>query len=136
MIFMPDCGEIESLNRMLNKNSIPKNLLLHLYTNNRIPTESDNHTDYSEVLSSGYAPIELIGDNWTITNTDGISRAEYPLTIFNFTSAVAAVYGWYITTLDVAGNTALYLVQKFIDGPYSIGVSGGKIETTPRIELD
>jgi hypothetical protein len=135
-LLVSDVGEIEALARILAKNQSPNKLVLHLYSNDKTPSEGDNHTNYTECAGTGYAPIDIIGSGWAISTTAGVTKAEYAMQSFNFSGAEANIYGYYITTLDAGSNVVLLWAQRFVDGPYHVPSGGGVVKITPRIELD
>lgn len=128
---IPNVGEVEMLARVLNK-STQDDCVLHLFTNNITPGETDTVSTYTEVSGLGYTTKQLTGDNWTIATYSGESIASFPQQTFTFTGAVT-VYGYYVTNHD---GSILLFSELFSDGPYAIGSSGGTINITVKLKLD
>ena len=82
------------------------NPVLHLYANDVVPTNTSIITDLTEVAgSTGYAAITLLSNQWTTTQSTGVTTAVYSEQTFNFTTA-ATTYGYYVTN---AANQLLWL---------------------------
>ena len=128
-LVVPNCGEVVSLSRIVNKTATG-DVRLKLFSNNVTPGEATVLGDLTEVSGSGYTDKSLTGANWTVA-TDGSNNttASYAKQSFALTGA-ATVYGYYVTTAD--GNTLIWL-ERFTDGPYSVPSGGGTIEVTPVI---
>lgn len=107
------------------------NRLLRLYTNNLTPGKSTVLGDITEATEAGYAPLVLVGTNWTIATNLGVNTASYALQTFTFTEAVTA-YGYYLTTQD----DELLWVEKFSDGPYTLPSDGGQMAVTPKLNFN
>ena len=128
-LVIPDVGERAMLARILGTN-----LVLHLFTNNRVPAESDTVAAYTEMSGMGYAAVTLNTNNWTIATVADISEASYPAITFTFTEGAGSnVYGYYVT--DVAGTT-LFWSERFASAPFVIPNGGGTITITPSLRLD
>jgi hypothetical protein len=126
----PTTGEVLMLQYILNVTPAD-NRILHLYQNNVTPVQSTVLGDLVEANQPGYNPITLMGSNWTITTTAGISTASYPEQVFIFTSA-ATIFGYFITTT----NNQLLWVERFSNGPYTLPTNGGELAVTPNFSLD
>ena len=129
-LIVPDCGEVEFLSRVVNKNT-PADLELRLYTNDVTPGEATVLGDLTESTGTGYAAITLTGASWTVSTTANVTTAEYAQQTFTYTGAEANIYGYYLTSGGV-----LMWVERFSDGPYSIPSSGGEVKVTPKITGD
>lgn len=131
-LLAPNVGEVELLSRALNK-SQPDNVVLHLYTNDKTPAETDTVADYTEATAAGYAPITLTGANWIVTSVAGVTTAVYPEQDFNLTDAEPAIYGYYITNND---NSILLWSERRVAGHYTVPAGGGVIPIVPKISLE
>lgn len=107
------------------------NPVLHLYSNDVVPTDTTVIGDLVEVnASTGYSAITLMSSNWTTVQSGGVTTAVYPQQTFNFTTAVTA-YGYYVT--DETGK--LLWLERFSGAPFTIPDGGGTISITPQLSL-
>jgi len=127
-LVVPDVAEIILLKYIVNQQT-PDDRLLHLYTNNYVPSESTTLQNLTE--ATGYTPATLHGPNWTITQVAGVTTASYPEVSFSFNAAISIV-GYYVTTL----NGSLLWVEIFSNGPFTLPNGGGEVAVTPTITLD
>lgn len=130
-LLMPNGGEKDTLELLLNKNS-PEDLKIKLYTSNTNPAESDTAATYTEATGNGYAAVTLTPASWTITE-GAPTTAEHSEVTFSFTGALGNVYGYFIVG-DTSGR--LKWAERFSNGPYNIQNNGDAIKITPRISLD
>ncbi len=102
-------------------------LLLHLFSNNRIPSKTDVIGNYTEVVFVGYAPKLLTPSEWVIEIDDltGNYVAKFAEQVFSFSDNVT-VFGYYIT--NHAGNKLL-TVERFTTAP----VIAGNVKVTPTL---
>lgn len=105
-------------------------LMLKLYSNNIIPSESDTAATYTVVSGGGYANITLDDGDWT--TLDGVSTQ--PQVQFNFTGATDApttIYGYYVVNAD----NVLMWAERFSESvvPF-VPTNGSSIKITPRFE--
>ncbi len=133
---MPDVGEVEGLKRLVNK-SVPDDLKLHLYTNEKAPAEDDTVASYTECTAEGYSAKTLTGASWTVATTEGVSEASYAEQTFSLTAA-ATIKGYYITNAD---SSILIVAERFTDVggdniDFVIPSGGGDVKVTPKITLD
>lgn len=119
---VPNSGEAWLLGKAL-----ANNVSLRLFSSDSTPGEADTPSTYTEVTAAGYAPITLSGGSWTVSTSSGVTTAMYAQQLFTLTAAAMA-YGYYITD-----GTTLVWAERFSDGPYQIGASGGVIRVTPTI---
>lgn len=124
-LVVPDVGEVELLTRMLDSD-----VVMHLYTNDVDPAESNTVSTFTEAGDASYSEATLTGGSWTIETESGVTSATYAQQDFVFEGA-ATVYGYYVT--DVAGTTLLW-AERFSSSA-SFGSGGGTISITPTIEL-
>jgi hypothetical protein len=107
------------------------NPVLHLYANDVTPSDSTIKTDLTEVSTAkGYAAITLLSNNWTTTQSSGITTAVYSERTFTFTTDATA-YGYYVT--DESDN--LLWLERFTGAPFDIPSGGGTISITSRLTL-
>jgi len=105
--------------------------VLHLYSNDLIPSETTVIGDLTEVGgSTGYGAITLLSANWTTTQVAGVTTGVYSEQTFTFTT-VATSYGYYVT--DTSGN--LLWLERFSGAPFSIPDGGGTISITSKLTL-
>jgi hypothetical protein len=108
------------------------NPVLHLYANDVVPSDSSVIGDLTEVSgSTGYTPITLLSNQWTTTQSGGITTAVYSEQTFAFTTDATA-YGYYITN---ATNQLLWL-ERFGGAPFDIPDGGGTISITNKLTLN
>lgn len=131
-IVVPNIGEGEALSFFVAKAN-PSPLVLKLFSNNIIPSESDVASSFSEVSGSvGYAPVTLNGADWTITEGSP-SLAQHPQVTFTFSAAAGLIYGYFVVR---EGNGVLSYSERFTDGPYNITANGDQIKITPKITFE
>lgn len=121
-------GKNIALSYLINKVTTTENLVLKLFSNNIVPSDTDTATTYTEVSGGGYAAKILTGSTWTVTG--GI--ASYTPQTFTFTGSVGNVYGYYVvreTTLD------LVFAERFTSGPFDVQTSGDIITITLNLNL-
>ena len=107
------------------------NPVLHLYSNDHIPSDSTVIGSLTELAgSTGYAPITLLSTNWTTTQSGGITTAIYSEQTFTFTTAATA-YGYYVTN---ESNQLLWL-ERFSGAPFDIPDGGGTVSITSQLTL-
>lgn len=130
-LISPDLGEVALLQYIVNMVP-PTNPVMHLYTNNYTPNENATLATLAEASQSGYAPITLVGSNWTTTLVTGSSTAVYSEQTFSFTTGVN-VYGYFVT--DTTGTKLLWL-ERFSGAPFTLPSGGGTIAITSRVTLE
>jgi hypothetical protein len=110
-------------------------LLLHLYSNDRIPSKTDVVTNYTDVVSAGYAPKLLTPSDWVIA-VDALSGdyvATFPEQVFSFDDLLQ-VYGYYITDHNSAN---LILAERFTTAPVTLQLGvGGNVKVTPTLKAN
>lgn len=130
-LLVPDQGEKIALEALLNKTA-PQDLDLCLYTNNKTPAEADTEAGYTEAAGFGYALVQLLASNWTVT-TGAPSSAAYPEQVFTFTGALGNVYGYF---LKQRTSGKLVYAERFTNGPYNVQNNGDQVKVTPTITAD
>lgn len=107
------------------------NPVLHLYANDITPSDSSVIADLTEVsTSTGYRAITLLSQNWTTTQSGGVTTAVYSERTFAFTTDATA-YGYYVTN---ESNELLWL-ERFSGAPFDIPDGGGTISITSKLTL-
>ena len=130
-LLVPNSAEEIIINYILNRD-LPEGLVIHLYSNNIIPQETDTITNYVEVSGGGYASIGLTAGNWTIIPGTPTS-AEHTEVVWTFNGAVGNVYGYYVTRVT---GLELMWAERFSNGPFNIQTNGDEIRVTPRLTLE
>lgn len=131
MLIVPNSAEEIIIKYILNV-STPQGLIIHLYSNNILPQETDTIATYTEVTGGGYAQVALTAGNWVVV-AGTPTTAEHTEIIFVFTGAVGNVYGYYVTR---ATGNELFWSERFSNGPFDIQTSGDEIRVTPRLTLE
>ncbi len=129
-LLVPNTGEAALLNLILGK-ATAGNLVLHLYTNDVTPGETNTVASFTESTAAGYASKTLTASSWTVATADGVTTATYAAQLFQYTAA-ETVYGYYVT--DAAGTTLLW-AERFTE-TFTAGSSGGGLYLTPTFSLD
>jgi hypothetical protein len=107
------------------------NPVLHLYGNDITPSDSTVLGDLTELSgSTGYVAVTLLSNQWTTTQTAGVTTAVYSERTFTFTT-LATAYGYYVT--DESNN--LLWLERFSGAPFDIPDGGGTISITSKLTL-
>lgn len=123
-------GEILLLQYILGMVSAG-NPVLHLYANDITPSDSTVIGDLTEVSgSTGYAAITLVSNQWTTTQSSGITTGVFSERTFTFTTDATA-YGYYVT--DTSNN--LLWLERFSGAPFDLPAGGGTVSVTSRLTL-
>jgi len=132
-LVLPNVGESDALAAIVGK-AAAENLVLHLYTNDVTPGETDTTASYTEATFTGYAAITLTAANWVVTE-GAPSNAAYPQQTFTSSAdqTSQAVYGYYLTRVT-SGRIAW--AERFPSGPYVIANNGDNIKVTLNFTLD
>lgn len=130
-LVVPNSAEQIIIQYILNI-STPEGLVVHLYSNNILPQETDTISNYTEVVGGGYSSISLVAGNWTVVPGTP-TTAEHTEVIFSFTGAVGNVFGYFVTR--VTGGE-LFWAERFSNGPFDIQTPGDEIRITPRLTLE
>jgi hypothetical protein len=112
------------------KGAAPPNLTLRLYSNNYTPVLDEEVSDFTESGMAGYAAVNLVQGNWTVTDTLGVLAATYPAITFTFTGG-GTIYGYFVT--DVA-KTLVYWAELGAGGPFIYSSGGGQLIVTLEID--
>lgn len=117
------------LQRLLKSTEAPASLYIGLYKNATEPALTAVLTDLTEQSGNGYARIQLVKADWTITDNQA-TQAQVTFTCS--TTAWGNIYGYFIC--DSASGTSgnIYIVDQFLDGPYYI-LPTGQIHIIPKI---
>lgn len=92
------------------------NNYVRLYTNEIAVSSSITIDDIEECESDGYAPVQLLQNNWVVSD----SIASYPKVTFDLNEETV-IYGYFVTQNDI-----LLYVEPFIT-PVSLDSSGGAV---------
>lgn len=107
------------------------NPVLHLFSNDVTPSDSTVLGDLTQVsTSTGYAAKTLLSNNWTTTQSGGVTTAVYSEQTFTFTTDATA-YGYYVT--DESNN--LLWLERFSGAPFDLPDGGGTISITTKLTL-
>jgi phage baseplate assembly protein gpV len=128
MAQLPYHGEKNIFDRVLGKDTV-NNYIAHLYSNARTPAKADTVNQYTEVTGGGYAEIELVAGDWTVSYASGTTKMTATVN-FVMTGAVAQIYGYYLTD-----NTGTILVHAEIFDDAPISSPGGGSTVTVNIEI-
>ena len=131
-LLVPRTGEVIALKYLVGYTTTTEPLVLHLFTNNKTPAETDTASSYTEATGFGYGSISLTGASWVVTAADP-STCTYAQQTFTFTGALGSVYGYYLTR---ASSLDLVYAERFSDGPYVIANNGDQIKITPSITAE
>lgn len=132
-LVLPQNGEGDALAAIVGK-AAAENLVLHLYTNDITPGETDTTATYTEATFTGYAAITLTPASWTVTEGDP-GLAAYPQQAFTSSAdqAPESVYGYYLTRVT-SGRIAW--AERFPAGPYVMANNGDNVKVTLNFTLD
>lgn len=131
-LVVPDEGEVRLLEYIVNKTA-PSDLVLHLYVDDvDLSTENFNSESFSESTAAGYSAANLLGANWSVGTTDGISAAVYNTSVaFSFTES-DSVYGYYVTN----SSDEILWAERFPGAPFNLPSGGGEISVRPQLQLN
>jgi len=123
-------GEVLALEYLVNK-SQPQDLVLRLFQNDITPSDTNTASSYTESTFVGYAPVTLIGANWS-SQEGNPSFIIYPDQVFASSAAQAAQsnFGYFLTRL---ASGELVWAEKFTS-PQVIQNLTDKFAVAPRIE--
>jgi hypothetical protein len=112
---------------------VDDNPVLHLYDTTVTVDEETTLANVSQYQcsSAGYAPITLVSNNWTTTQTGGgVTTAVYSEQTFVFATLGRAA-GYYVTNQE---NQLLWLEQ-FSGAMFNIPDGGGTVSITCKLTL-
>lgn len=129
-LIVPDSQELEVINDRLGGP-----LTLRLYSNNVTPSGGSSASGFTEVSGGGYASVELLFANWTITVGDP-TFGIYPEQEWVFTGATdspGSIFGYYVTR-DSDGE--LMFAERFPSAlvPF-VAEAGSQIKFFPRYSV-
>lgn len=131
---VPNVGEEQIFKLLLNKSGTLRDSTLKLFKSNTTPAEGDTAATYTEADFTGYAAVNLVAGDWTITPGAPTAAGCAQKT---FTSSAGSqnqpVYGYYIVTQT---DNILFGAERFTDGPYTIVNNGDLIKVTPNLTLE
>lgn len=126
-LVVPDSAESFILDLIVNS----ADRILKLFTNPLNPGDTTTLGDITQATGSGYNPITLTSEDWTIATVNSITTATFAEQTFTFNAAVA-IYGYYVTT--TGGN--LLWVERFTGAPFQLPNGGGQISIITKLSLD
>ena len=134
-LVVPNVGEVQLLQKMLNQNQTAT-MLLGLYQNNLTPNSLTTNSDIIPVSAVGYAQSTITNANWSVATPIGSTYAEAGYAEQTFTFGVNPtaidVYGYYVTD---SSNRLLWL-ERFTNAPFVVPMAGGTISVTLTINLE
>lgn len=107
------------------QNITVENWQLRLSVANWTPAYTSVIGDITEATDSTYAPIDLVGATWVLTDSGGITTATYPQQSFTFTSGGETVYGFYL--VGSSSTTTMYFGQ-LAAAPFLIPTGGAVVK--------
>ena len=133
-IMVQDSGAASILNAYFNNTWAAggKNIVMHLFTNNVTPADTDTAGTYTEASGGGYSAITLNNGSWTVSSVGSIEQAAYAAQTFTFTGALtgsATVYGYYV--VDASGTL---LFSELLAAPFKPANNGDNIQITPTFQ--
>jgi len=121
-------GAEQTLKYFVGQTSSTELLYLRLYSNNITPTTITTLADFVEVTGGSYTQKTLAADAWDVSGNVATSDTQ----IWNFTSGVGNIYGYYLV-----GQTSgkLYASERFTSGPFNIVNPGDQVSVTATISI-
>jgi hypothetical protein len=113
--------------------SVTKDLTLKLYTNDKIPTDTDIYSDYTVAAGGGYVDKTLANGSWVVSAGNDPSDAVYAEQTWTFTGVLTTnltIYGYYLLNHD---NVLIY-AEKFSNS-YTPAKNGDQLKITPKFQL-
>lgn len=142
-LFVPDSAEILML-RYILKITTPDDQVIRLFKNNLTPSDATNlptnqpsgtgPDQPTEADQAGYTARTLLAAGWTISQSLGVTTAQWSEVTFTFTTA-ATIYGYYVTGHNATTHPLLW-AERFSGAPFTLPDNGGEIAITPKITLD
>jgi hypothetical protein len=105
-------------------------LYLGLYTDSTEPLETATLATITELALTGYARIQLLDADWTITD----DVAENIAKTFTAGEAWGNIYGYFICNIVSGTAGELIFVEHFSTGPFNVADTK-TIEITPKITV-
>ena len=123
-VFFPDVALVWSLMRLVGDG-----LTYHLYTNDHSPTLLDTLDDFTEAFYSGYAPIQVLPDDWASSGVaNHLGGLHAPNIVYhNISPSPVDIFGYFVT--DLAG-TQLVCAARLDIAPEHV-VPGANIVISP-----
>ena len=105
-------------------------LYLGLYTDSTEPLETATLATITELALTGYARIQLLDADWTITD----DVAENIAKTFTAGEVWGNIYGYFICNIVSGTAGELIFVEHFSTGPFNVADTK-TIEITPKITV-
>jgi hypothetical protein len=104
-IVLPNEGEIELLNKMLQHTSDSENYILKLYNNNYTPDGNATTASFTTAIFSGYADVTLARSNWSNATLNASNKGQTSYSQQSWTCGVTGdtVYGYFVVG-DISGK--------------------------------
>lgn len=130
-INVPTTGENIALEVLVNKTAA-QDLVLKLYQNNIVPSDTDTAATYTEATFSGYAPVTLTGASWGAASGGSIAFAQQTFT-HNGGGVSNSIYGYYV--VQATSGTLVYS-ERDPSAAFLIANLGDNIKITPTITAE
>lgn len=132
VLVLPNQGEAIALDLLVHKGVYTSyDLTLKLFKSNTTPANSDTEATYTEADFTGYADVDLVAANWTITpGSPSLAEAAQQTFTSSAGSQNQPVYGYYL--VQTTGGKLVW-AERFTDGPYTIVNLNDVIKVTPKI---
>ncbi len=126
-----DAGEA-AIGGVFFKGDAAPTLWLALYTNTTEPAEDATISSITELaVSNGYDRVKLSAASWASSG----STFYHPQVTYTASGANwGAVYGYAVINASSAGSGAVYGVEHFSDGPYTVN-DAGSTKVTPKFPI-
>ncbi len=105
-------------------------LYLGLYTDSTEPLETATLATITELALTGYARIQLLDADWTITDDVAQNIAK----TFTAGEAWGNIYGYFICNIVSGTAGELIFVEHFSTGPFNVADTK-TIEITPKVTV-
>lgn len=131
-LVVPNVGELELIDWMINVSSVPENLTLKLFANDYTPVATSVDTDFTEASFTGYTSKTLTRGSWGTASTNGSGEAEIEYgsaQTWNATSS-ETIYGYFV--VGATSGTLIYAERFDTSRPLS---NGDSLTITPKITL-
>ena len=125
-VLVPDTALQCMLEMVLNKRR-PENLLLRLYTNNKVPTRADTTEQYIEATFQGYSSVVLVGAQWAVVPGRPTAAASVEQKFLSTAGQPAqSCYGYYVT--QISSGTLMW-AERFsaVNAPFVMQNNGDEI---------
>ncbi len=113
-LVIPDVGEVDMLNQMIN--GVTRTL--QLITDSNVPAETDTNITHTQATFTGYAAASLAGASWGAASTvAGITSKSYAAQVFSITAGSQTITGYQVLNGTVLDWVEAFAVPRTISGP-------------------